>query len=63
MVQKEPTNNTNPHEFERGSTFLFVLFVPIDDEPPQPLFGMLRGNARIIGDIVSSTGELWHADD
>jgi len=37
--------------------------VPVDEEPPQPLFGMLCGHARIIGDIVAPTGEVWHADE
>ncbi len=36
--------------------------VPIVEEVPQPLFGMMRGHVRIKGDIVASTGEVWHAD-
>ncbi len=35
--------------------------VPVD-ESPVPLFGFLKGRARIEGDIVASTGEGWHAD-
>ena len=35
--------------------------VPIDDMPV-PLFGFLKGRARIDGDIVAPTGEAWHAD-
>ena len=35
--------------------------VPVD-ESPVPLFGFLKGRARIKGDIVASTGEVWHAD-
>jgi prevent-host-death family protein len=37
--------------------------VPVDETPSEPLFGLLRGHARITGDIVASTGEVWHADE
>lgn len=35
--------------------------VPVDDSPI-PLFGFMKGRAHINGDIVASTGEVWHAD-
>lgn len=37
--------------------------VPIEDEKPQQIFGYLSGSARIVGDIISSTGEKWEADE
>ena len=36
--------------------------VPVDVEAP-PVFGFLKGRARIDGDIVAPTGEAWNADD
>ena len=36
--------------------------VPVGEEPAEPLFGMLQGHARIVGDIVAPTGEAWHAE-
>ena len=36
--------------------------VPVDEETP-PIFGFLKGRARIDGDIVAPTGETWNADD
>jgi len=35
--------------------------VPVDDSPA-PVFGFLKGRARIDGDIVAPTGEVWDAD-
>jgi prevent-host-death family protein len=35
--------------------------VPVDDTPV-PLFGFLKGRARIEGDLVAPTGEAWNAD-
>lgn len=36
--------------------------VPVDEEPAVPVFGYLKGRARITGDITASTGETWNAD-
>ncbi len=36
--------------------------VPVEDEEPVPVFGFLKGHARINGDIVAPTGESWNAD-
>ena len=35
----------------------------IEEEPKKPLFGFLKGTVVIKGDIVSSTGEKWDAND
>lgn len=35
--------------------------VPVDDAPV-PVFGFLKGRARIDGDIVAPTGEAWDAE-
>jgi prevent-host-death family protein len=35
--------------------------VPVDDTPV-PLFGFLKGRARIDGDLVAPTGEVWNAE-
>lgn len=37
--------------------------VPVEKESPKPLFGFLKGQVSIKGDIVASTGEKWSADD
>lgn len=36
--------------------------VPVDEDKPAPVFGLLKGHARISGDIVEPTGEGWDAD-
>ncbi len=36
--------------------------VPVDDDAPVPVFGFLKGRARITGDIVAPTGETWNAE-
>ncbi len=36
--------------------------VPIDEDAPVPVFGCMKGRARIEGDLVAPTGELWNAD-
>jgi prevent-host-death family protein len=36
--------------------------VPVEEEPPAPLFGMLKGHVQIKGDIIAPTGEVWDAD-
>ena len=33
------------------------------DETQAPLFGRMKGTIEICGDIISSTGERWEADD
>lgn len=35
--------------------------VPVEPVPERPLFGYLRGQGRITGDIVAPTGETWDA--
>jgi prevent-host-death family protein len=34
---------------------------PLVEELPQ-IFGRMKGTGEILGDIVSSTGEVWKAD-
>jgi prevent-host-death family protein len=36
--------------------------VPIEEEPID-LFGYMAGTAKICGDIVEPTGEIWEADE
>ncbi|HZU91851.1 MAG TPA: type II toxin-antitoxin system Phd/YefM family antitoxin [Stellaceae bacterium] len=36
--------------------------VPIEEEPID-LFGYMAGTAKICGDIVEPTGEVWEADE
>jgi len=36
--------------------------VPVDEDAAVPVFGFLKGRARIDGDIVAPTGETWNAD-
>lgn len=36
--------------------------VPVEEAPPRPLFGFLRGSAVIKGDITQPTGEVWDAE-
>ena len=36
--------------------------VPVDEEAPPPVFGFLKGRARIDGDIIKPTGETWDAE-
>lgn len=36
--------------------------VPTSGEQKRPLFGFLSGSARILGDIVQSTGEDWDVE-
>jgi prevent-host-death family protein len=36
--------------------------VPVTEEDPPQLFGMLKGTVLIRGDIVASTGEVWDAE-
>ncbi len=36
--------------------------VPVDEEASVPVFGCMKGRARIDGDIVAPTGESWNAD-
>jgi len=33
------------------------------DETPAPVFGRMKGTLEIRGDIISSTGERWEADE
>jgi prevent-host-death family protein len=35
--------------------------VPLAAEVPD-IFGRMKGTGEILGDIVSSTGEIWNAD-
>jgi len=35
--------------------------VPLSEELPD-IFGRMKGTGEILGDIVSSTGEIWNAD-
>ena len=35
--------------------------VPPDDEPPRGIFGLLQGQTRIVGDIVSPLDVKWEA--
>jgi len=35
--------------------------VPLDNEIPD-VFGRMKGTGKILGDIVSPTGEIWNAD-
>jgi|HubBroStandDraft_1064217.scaffolds.fasta_scaffold05299_10 prevent-host-death family protein len=35
--------------------------VPLAEELPD-IFGRMKGTGEILGDIVSSTGEIWNAD-
>jgi prevent-host-death family protein len=35
--------------------------VPVTDDMPD-IFGRMKGTGEILGDIVSSTGEIWNAD-
>ena len=35
--------------------------VPVERVPERPLFGYLRGQGEITGDIVAPTGEAWEA--
>ena len=35
--------------------------MPLADKLPD-IFGRMRGTGEILGDIVSSTGEVWNAD-
>lgn len=34
---------------------------PLVEEQPE-IFGRMKGTVEILGDIVSSTGEIWNAD-
>jgi prevent-host-death family protein len=34
---------------------------PLTEELPD-IFGRMKGTGEILGDIVSSTGEIWNAD-
>ena len=34
---------------------------PLVEDPPD-IFGRMKGTGEILGDIVSSTGEIWNAD-
>jgi prevent-host-death family protein len=34
---------------------------PLIEEQPD-IFGRMKGTGEILGDIVSSTGEIWNAD-
>lgn len=36
--------------------------VPVEEAPPQALFGFLLGSAVIKGDITRPTGEIWDAE-
>lgn len=36
--------------------------VPLNSEPKE-LFGFMKGSAVLSGDIISSTGEKWEADN
>jgi len=36
---------------------------PIKGQPPQPIFGFMKGTVTIKGDIVGPTGEKWDADE
>jgi len=36
--------------------------VPVKADAATPVFGHLRGHARIDGDVVASTGEVWDAE-
>ena len=44
---------------KRGKPVARVL--PLAPEIPD-IFGRMRGTGEILGDIVSSTGEVWNAD-
>ena len=37
--------------------------VPIEEQPPTPLFGIMKGSVSIRSDIGSPTGEKWEADE
>jgi prevent-host-death family protein len=36
--------------------------VPINDDAPTDFFGCMKGKAKIIGDIISSTDTEWDAE-
>ena len=36
--------------------------VPIAEDPPQPLFGRMKGKIRITGDLVSPDPEAWESE-
>ena len=36
--------------------------VPLDEPPPHPAFGFLKGHIQIKGDIVGPIDEEWNAD-
>ncbi len=36
--------------------------VPLNEAPSGGSFGAMRGTARILGDIVEPTGEIWEAE-
>jgi prevent-host-death family protein len=36
--------------------------LPVDREAPG-IFGRMQGSAEILGDLVSSSGEKWNADE
>jgi antitoxin (DNA-binding transcriptional repressor) of toxin-antitoxin stability system len=35
--------------------------MPLSEDMPD-IFGRMKGTVEILGDIVSSTGEIWNAD-
>jgi prevent-host-death family protein len=41
----------------------FVRIVPIRPEKPESIFGFLKGQARVTGDIVSPIVEAWEWDE
>lgn len=36
--------------------------VPVEEAPPKPLFGYLRGSVVVKGDITQPIGEVWNAE-
>ena len=36
--------------------------IAIEEKPDRPLFGYMKGKAKIIGDIVNPIGEKWDAE-
>ena len=36
--------------------------VPVEEIKPRSAFGYMKGSIKILGDIVSPTGEVWFAD-
>jgi prevent-host-death family protein len=57
-------DEVNQHRFQivitkRGKPV--ARLVPVTDELPD-IFGRMKGTGEILGDIVSSTGEIWNAD-